>query len=378
MNLVEHDKIWLAVPTFNNNYTVRNVVEKCLQVLQNVIVVDDGSDSCDVEKLLAGLPIQLLKNLYNMGKGSAILKASQFAATKGGKYLITIDADDQHDPKDTVLFFPFLNESIDNIVIGNRNFNTPNVPISSIFGRKFSNFWVHLETGNTIPDTQSGFRAYPIECLNKLKLNHKTYDFEIEALVKLLWSGIRADNVLISVKYFPSHERVSHFKPIKDNLRLTYLHTKLILMRLFSKPKINFTKEFKNPFKIIKLILKENISPVGLASASFVGIALGTLPLISCHSIAIIYVCMRLHLNIPTALTMQNFCFPPFVPLMCIYLGHYLLTGKLFIDFSLNEILSWHILFEWLLGSIILAPILGMIGFICVYFIAIFINKWFK
>lgn len=384
MNSIELNKIWIAIPTYNNQGSVKKVVENCLDVLQNVIVVDDGSNDCDLEKELHGLPVRILKHPKNLGKGKAIITAGGFVESMGGKYMITIDADGQHNPKDCNFFFPLLKETADNIVIGTRDFEVPNIPESSRFGRRLSNFWVKIETGIAIPDTQSGFRAYPVGCLNKLNYTHKSYDFEIEALVKLIWSGIHVENVSISVLYEPSGKRITHFRPFLDNIRLSWLHSKLVLRRLLpfphkrlfpKKPAAPLSYKFKNPFKLIQLILADNVNPAGLGAAAFVGVSIGVLPILSFHSIAITYVSHRLHLNIPVALTIQNFCAPPFVPAMCILLGHYFLTGTLFRDFTIHGLVAWGRLYEWFLGSLILSPVFGFSAFFAVYFIAVFVKK---
>src|SRR5690606_34237508 len=96
------------------------------------------------------------------------------------------------------------------MLIGNRVMkDEPHVPGSSRFGRAFSNFWVRLETGLKISDTQSGFRYYPAEALRlAAKLLCNAYDFEIEVLVKSAWRGISIESIPIKVTY--ARNRVTH------------------------------------------------------------------------------------------------------------------------------------------------------------------------
>jgi glycosyltransferase involved in cell wall biosynthesis len=135
------DNVWCAVPVYNNGSTLRQVVEKCLVELDNVLVVDDGSTDADVEKLLDGLGVKVIGHERNMGKGAAILTALRYVESNGGVYMITIDADGQHDPGDIGKFLPVIMENDGALVVGCRDFNTPNVPKSSRFGRRFANFW---------------------------------------------------------------------------------------------------------------------------------------------------------------------------------------------------------------------------------------------
>ena len=108
--------------------------------------------------------------------------------------MITIDADGQHDPRDIEKFFPLMREGGSELIIGCRDFNTENVPASSRFGRSFANFWLKVETGQTVDDCQSGFRAYPVRYLNQLRFKGNRYDFEAEVLAKAAWAGLELDH----------------------------------------------------------------------------------------------------------------------------------------------------------------------------------------
>ena len=193
------EQIWCVVPVYNNGTTVKRVAVECRDQLKNVLVVDDGSTDMDVAALLEGIDVAVVKHGTNLGKGQAILTASRYVEEQGGRYMITIDADGQHFPRDIAKFLPLLKEDEPAIIIGSRNFATENVPLSSRFGRSFANFWLKVETGETISDCQSGFRAYPVHYLNKLRFKGLRYDFEAEVLAKAAWAGIRLKTVPIEV-----------------------------------------------------------------------------------------------------------------------------------------------------------------------------------
>ncbi len=233
---LQPDRLWVAVPVFNNCTTVNAVASGCRSVVKNVVVVDDGSTDGDVASLLEGLDVVVLRHERNLGKGRAILTASRYVEEHSGAFMITIDADGQHDPQDLVRFFPFLRENEESLIIGCRDFNTRNVPASSRFGRKFANFWLRVETGLTIDDCQSGFRAYPVKYVNRLRFKGSRYDFEAEVLAKAAWAGLELKTVPISVRYPRPEERMSSFKPFLDNLRLTGIHSMLVGRRLLPLP----------------------------------------------------------------------------------------------------------------------------------------------
>jgi glycosyltransferase involved in cell wall biosynthesis len=97
-SLLPKEKIWCVLPVYNNKATVRTVVAGCCSLLHYVLVIDDGSTDADVSALLSGFDVTILKHEKNLGKGQAILTASHFIEQQGGEYMITIDADGQHDP----------------------------------------------------------------------------------------------------------------------------------------------------------------------------------------------------------------------------------------------------------------------------------------
>jgi len=216
----------IVIPVYNNPTTIRDVVDDALNTGATVIVVDDGSVptvSFEVESDR----LYLLHHVHNAGKGEAILTGGKKARDLGFVSFFIVDADGQHFPEEIENFADKNLEEC--IVIGCRRF-AENVPTSSKFGRRFSNFWIWSETGLHLDDTQSGFRSYPISVL-ELDLQRRRYDFEIEILVKHVWNGGCIEEVEIEVYYPKPEDRISHFHAFKDNMRLTKLHSRLVFKR---------------------------------------------------------------------------------------------------------------------------------------------------
>ncbi len=384
-NQIRENHIWCVIPVYNNKHTVRDVALKCSLITKNVLVVDDGSTDVDILSLLSDVDVVVLNHKTNMGKGQAILTAAGYIEENGGEYMITIDADGQHDPEDIKKFLPIILENDSSLIIGSRDFNTDNIPKKSRFGRRFANLWLQIETGIHIDDCQCGFRAYPVKYINNLSFSGRRYDFEAEALAKAAWAGLELKTVPVSVYYPKPMERVSHFKPFLDNLRISLVHAMLVGRRLLplkhkrlvNRQKVYFAESLWHPIKFLKLLLKENATPEGLAISAAVGVFLATLPLFFLHTLVIIYFSVRLHLNKVMAVNIQHLCLPPFVPVFCIEIGHYIRYGYWLTDISFETIFSQfsHRMFEWVLGSLILAPIGAVwIGSV-VFFTATFIKK---
>ena len=368
---VPNGAVWCAIPVYNNAATVRAVALAARQALSHVVVVDDGSTDADIARLLRDANIPVLRHPRNLGKGQAILTALRYVQNQGGRFLITLDADGQHDPADIHRLIAESTADPTAIVIGTRRMDGPHVPASSRFGRKFSDFWVRLETGVSVRDSQSGFRGYPVDLTLLLPLRGNRYDFEIDVLAKAVWAGLYIRHTDVGVVYPPRDKRVSHFRPFLDNLRITHRHVLLVLRRLLPWPHPRLTLRvpddswmlFRHPILFVRQFLRERSSPAELGTAAGVGVLIGTLPLFIMHSVTIIYVTTRLKLNRLMALASQHICLPPFVPLLCVEVGYYLRHGRWLRELNRETLMHQAParILEWFLGALILAPFLAIL-----------------
>lgn len=379
--------VWCAIPVYNNAGTIRDVAIRCREQLDHVIVIDDGSTDADLRELLRDQEVDVLRHPQNLGKGAALLTALHYVAERGATNMLTIDGDGQHFPEDIGKFLLCL--APDTLLIGAREEVIGTMPRSSRFGRDFSDFWVYVEAGVSVRDTQSGFRVYPVKPLLEMPFCTRHYDFEMEVITRAIWAGLRVVKVPIRVWYPQAsacagaadrHAGVSSFRPFRDNLRISLLHSRLVGRRLLPIPHKQLAAFPKptgptlthSPMRLIRELLAENVSPLGLAAAAGTGIFLGALPLVFCHIAVILYVSIRLHLNKVMALAIQNLCAPPVVPIFCIAVGYRLRHGKL-IDAGQPAKLLEHpldLLYEWFLGSLIVAPLLALVAAAAVYWAA--------
>ena len=381
---INNIKIAVVIPVYNHPRTIRDVVSGVMKFHRDVIVVDDGSDVSAAE-ILSDREVTVLRHFKNRGKGSAILTGASKAFDMGYSHIITIDADGQHYPSDLPEMIFTMQQNPHDIIVGKRDFQTSEVPPVSVFGRNFSNFWLRVQTGRSIGDTQSGFRGYPLAVLRKLHLKEKHYSFEVEVLVKALWAGINVMEIDIKVYYPPSNERITHFRAFKDNLRITLLNTKLTARSVLPWPhrKIIFDEQDEkvisiwHPVNSIKALLTENSSPEKIAAAGAIGVFLGALPLIACHMVVIIMVSSFLRLNKVVALSTSQLCMPPLMPALCIETGYYLRNGRFLTEISLETIgyQAFDRIFEWFIGSLLIGPAVGIITGIIVYVMAIMVKK---
>lgn len=236
--MFERLKVCILIPTYNNAKTLKNLLNELKVFNAYIIVVNDGSTD-DTENLLLNFNgIHSVSYSPNKGKGYALRQGFRVAVEMGFEYAISIDSDGQHFASDIPAFLSSIENNPGSLIIGARNMDQQSVPAKSSFGHRFSNFWYRVETGIELPDTQSGFRLYPVARLRSMTFITRRFEFEIEVIVRSAWKGIPVISVPVSVYYAPPEERVSHFRPFVDFTRISILNTFLVFISfIYIKPR---------------------------------------------------------------------------------------------------------------------------------------------
>jgi len=225
------ENICIIIPTYNNVGTVCDVAGRAVAQGYPVIVVNDGSTDDTAARLgQSGLPLTVLTHSRNRGKGIALRTAFQHARTQGFRYAITLDADGQHFPEDIPVLVEAFTQQPGALVVGSRNLQAENMPGGNTFANRFSNFWFRVQTAQSLPDTQTGYRAYPLDRLPSLRILTSRYEAELALLVFSAWKGISLVPVAIRVCY--PENRVSSFRPFRDFFRISVLNTVLCLLAI--------------------------------------------------------------------------------------------------------------------------------------------------
>lgn len=226
----------VLIPSYNPGINVRETVQAARANWSPVWVVVDGSTDGstavlqDMAKQDAGLRVIVLPR--NGGKGAAVLAGLVAAQAAGFTHVLTMDADGQHPAQLISAFMALSQQRPDSMVLGKPIFDA-NAPRLRVYGRRLSNWWVHLETlWAGIGDSLYGFRVYPIApLLNIMQRQHwmRRFDFDPEAVVRLNWAGVACCNIAAPVRYFRRDEGgVSHFHYWRDNVLLSWMHARLV------------------------------------------------------------------------------------------------------------------------------------------------------
>jgi glycosyltransferase involved in cell wall biosynthesis len=356
------------VPTYNNQKTLKKVLDSVLNFTQDVIVVNDGSTDKTFTILKQYPQLTQIHHPKNLGKGRALRNGFRKAIEMKFEYAITIDSDGQHFASDIPNFITAIQEEPNSLLIGSRNMTQENVPKKSSFGNKFSNFWFKFETGIKLDDTQSGFRLYPLRWLPKRFYTNK-FEFEIEVIVRAAWKGIVVKNIPIQVLYDPA-ERVSHFRPFRDFTRISILNTVLVTNALlYIKPRDFFRRAKKKGFKkfFLEDILESKDSNFKKSAAIALGIFIGLSPFWGFQTILLFTFAALFRLNKVIAFLTSNVSFPPFIPFI-IYGS--LKIGSIFVPSDAPLFLDSSMTFDdiqknaaqYIVGSLILASVSALLA----------------
>jgi predicted LPLAT superfamily acyltransferase len=238
------------IPCYNHGSTVAAVIESLKSYALPVILVDDGSNNETKQHLqpLAELDnVTLVTLVENQGKGGAVKAGIERAQQLGFSHAIQIDADGQHDLEALPKLLEKSQASPTHLISGQPVYDD-SVPKARLYGRYATHIWVWIETLSfSIKDSMCGFRAYPIAItqavLDKYDVGSRM-DFDIEVLVRLYWEGCDIDFIDTRVIY--PEGGISHFDALWDNVKISWMHTRLFFGMLPRAPKL-IARHFSKP-----------------------------------------------------------------------------------------------------------------------------------
>ena len=242
----------VIIPSYNPGPKVLATVRAALAQWSPVWVVVDGSSDGSSEQLQAlaaeSKELRVIVLPENRGKGAAVLAGITQAEAAGFTHALTMDSDGQH-PADLIPAFMAASQREPGRMVLGKPVFAADAPALRVNGRKVSNGWANLETlWMGIGDSLYGFRVYPIAPLKRIMLRNRfmrRFDFDPEAVVRLCWAGVKPLNIDAPVRYFRADEGgVSHFRYLRDNTLLTWMHTRLFLGFLLRLPLLLLRKFF--------------------------------------------------------------------------------------------------------------------------------------
>lgn len=235
----------VLIPSYNTGARLIETVAGARRRWQPIWIVIDGSTDGTGEALShwaePGPGLRVLRRAYNGGKGAAVLHGARAAKAAGFTHILVMDADGQHPASSIARFMALSAARPEAMILGVPVFDHT-APRIRVIGRKVSNGLARLETFGAIRDSLFGFRVYPLGPLLRVMENSRfmrRFDFDVEAAVRLCWTGLPVINLSAPVRYFRAEEGgVSHFRYARDNLLLAGMHARLLAGFLLRLPRL--------------------------------------------------------------------------------------------------------------------------------------------
>jgi glycosyltransferase involved in cell wall biosynthesis len=216
------------IPALDCEGTIGAVVRGTLEHLPRLLVVDDGSADRTADAAKAA-GAEVLRFPVNRGKGEALRAGLRALAERGATHALTLDGDGQHLPDDIPALLRAAAETPRALVLGARQHEPGSLSRIRAFGNRFANRWVRIACGRVLPDTQSGFRVYPVADTLALGCRAERFAFETEVVIRAARAGIAIRSVPVRVWNPPPGERKSHFRGFSDSLRIVLTVIGLLL-----------------------------------------------------------------------------------------------------------------------------------------------------
>ncbi len=389
----------VLAPTFNNQRTLVDVLDRVARLKLPVIVVDDGSTD-GTARLLAdwtqtepGRDATVLRHPVNRGKAAALRTGFEHARAAGFTHAATIDTDGQLDPEAIPALLDLARRDRFALVIGRRDEKVKGQPARSRVGRRLSNLAIRCECGVVVADSQCGQRVYPLGLFGPVRCGAGRFAFEAEVITRAAWAGCPIIEAPVPCIYQPEGERVSHFKPWLDTFHGLGLHAYLLGRALLPWPHPRWQEPLKkqvstdplwrrvlnwfSPFAAWAELRTQRAGRVHVSLSFGVGVFIACFPW-GLHTLVALFLAARLHLNAVATVAGTLLATPPpgaILALGSISVGHFVLRGRWprFAEYNPATHGFWNVFreagLEWVVGGSILGVALGALGFTALMFV---------
>ena len=237
----------VLIPCYNHGAMIARVLSRLAPFGLPCLVVDDGSEAItrqELERLAAEQPqMTLVRLAQNAGKGAAVIRGLEECARVGYTHAVQVDADGQHAIEDIPKLLALAERHPDALISGQPIYDD-SIPRSRLYGRWVTHVWVWIETLSLqLKDSMCGFRVYPVSPTLRLAAREtlgKRMDFDTEVMVRLYWQG--NTSIFLPTRVTYPQDGLSHFDALKDNVRISLMHTRLFFGMLPRMPGLLFRR----------------------------------------------------------------------------------------------------------------------------------------
>ncbi len=229
-----------ALPVFNEETHIAEVLKPVKKYSEAVLVVDDGSTDSTADRLEGISGIDVLRHEKNLGYGAALRSAFEYASAEGFDVLVTIDCDGQHEPR----LIPEILEAVCldsefpyDIVSGSRYLKAFEGDSQPPVERRDINLTItdrlNRELGLSLTDSFCGFKAYRTEALRQLNITELGYAMPLQLWVQAVRLDLRIVEFAVPLVYL---EEERSFGGSLDDSRRRLAYYEQVLDREMANP----------------------------------------------------------------------------------------------------------------------------------------------
>jgi len=208
-------KVIAAIPCFNTEASIADIVTKAKKYVDQVIVIDDGSHdgTAEIAKAAGAL---VIKHSINRGAGEAAKSCFEAARTNAADVLVTLDGDGQHNPDEIPQLLTPIRQGEADLVIGSRFLGDhSSMPKYRKFGINVITLLYNIGSKMKVSDAQGCFRAYSKKALASLNITESGFGFSVQLLIEARQRGFIIKEAPISCIY---HEASHSANPVVHGL----------------------------------------------------------------------------------------------------------------------------------------------------------------
>lgn len=220
-----------ALPVYNEERYLDEVLPRVVKYAGDVLVVDDGSTDSTPAILSRRTDVRTVRHPLNMGYGAALVTAFQETVRGGYDALVTIDCDGQHEPQLIPRLIDELGKNGTDIVSGSRYIDTYDPSQPPPEDRRRINMtvlnWLRDELSLNLTDAFCGFKAYRASILDTFRIHDLGYAMPLEVWVQAAQARMRIVEMAVPLIYLDasrsfggslddSEYRLRHYRKVFD------------------------------------------------------------------------------------------------------------------------------------------------------------------
>jgi glycosyltransferase involved in cell wall biosynthesis len=216
--------IAVLIPAFNAGHSLTELLYRLRNAIGDVqiVIVDDGSTD-NTNEVAHSVGAVVLSHELNRGKGAALQTGFDYVCRQSGiEFILTMDADLQHQPEDVPPFLLVQQKTNADIVIGWRERIGTRMPVHRKLSNTITSTLVGIRTGVKIKDSQCGFRLIRRSVLEHVHLESSGYEAETEFLIKAARRGCKIEFVPVQTIYGTEKSYMTHWATTVNFIKVIF------------------------------------------------------------------------------------------------------------------------------------------------------------